>query len=408
MATAMLDNGANITAIQEILGHALLSSTQTYTHVSKGKLREVYAKTHPDLPQGNPQPAASSTKALYKWGGQPFSKKTTRKTFEFPDNPLGRQVALYLRAMAEQKDSAGTIRKRRQHLRRFLLWCEQRDLVTAQEITHTLLERYHKDLYRRRHEDKPLNPSYIARHLISLHCFFAHLAAIGTIPHNVAQKVKLPRRLKTIPYQILSQEEIEKIFAQVDTTDPLGVRDRAILALLWATGIRNRELCSLSAANVNLQRKTLTVGSKTDSSRIVPIADSALTSLSSYLLYVRPRLVRNEGTTSLFLGRYGSPLSPITLAAILKRYFQKAAVAKPASCRIFRHTLASTMLENGADIRHIQEFLGHKNLTSTQIYTKISIRRLKEVHAQTHPASTLKGKPKTTSEANTGDPGSSS
>lgn len=399
MATSMLENGANISSIQEILGHEQLSSTQVYTHLTTGKLREVYDRTHPAnvANHGIADKEGIIEKPLYKWGGQPFKKKPAKKKVETHfSGALSEQVGKYLQTMANKNMSAQTIKKREQHLKRFLSWCDQRSIQEHGQVTHALIERYHKDLYRQRYKDKPLNPAYIGRHLISIRCFFAWLSNSGIMLRNPTQKIKLPKRMKTIPHQILSQEEIEKIFAQVDTADLLGVRDRAILELLWATGIRKQELCCLSLEDVNLEQKTVRI-SQVTGERIIPITSNAQKWLQTYISQARPKLLRQESLKFLFIGRYGSHLSPVTLAETVKRYLKKAGIKKTGTCRIFRHTLAIAMLENGADIRHIQEILGHTNLSSTQIYTKVSIRRLKEVHSQTHPASKLKGNPDHTS-----------
>lgn len=397
MATSMLENGANISSIQEMLGHEQLSSTQVYTHVAQGKLREVYDNTHPanttkdSTPPEINKDAGNAQKPLYKWGGQPFSrKKTTKTTKPHLSSVIWKQARKYLEIMAKKGMSPGTIRKRQQHLKRFLSWCDLRSIKQACQITHTLIERYHKDLYHQRHKDKPLAPAYIGRHLVSIRCFFAYLKSSGSISYDPAQKIKLPKKMKTIPYQILSQEEIEEIFAQVDTTELLGVRDRVILEIFWATGIRLNELCRLLVEDIDIEQKTVHICSfSSRKERTVPITTSAQKWLETYLSQVRPKLVRQENQRALLVGRYGSTLNHVTVAERVKHYLKKAEIKKPGACDIFRHSLATAMLENGADIRHIQHILGHLNLSSTQIYTKVSIRKLKEVHSKTHPASEL-------------------
>ena len=388
MATAMLDNGANISSIQEILGHERLSSTQIYTHVATGKLHEIYQRTHPAHidEESDRGEKTTLTVPLYNWGGQPFTQKSGKKeTRPAMSGALGEQVYRLLAVMARRNMSPQTIDQRHRHLRRFVAWCALREIYEPDQVTHALLEHYHKELYRQRHQDKPLNPSYIGRHLISIRRFFAWLSTAGVLPRDVAQKLKLPKKIKSIPHQTLTKEEIERIFAQVDTTGPLGVRDRAILEILWATGMRPQELCNLSIEKVDLNRKTVRIVQENSArERIVPITASAHKWLEIYLSQARQQLQR-QNVQALFLGRYGPPISKVTLAERVRIYFRKAGIQKPANCSIFRNTLATVMLENGVDIRHLQQILGHANLTSTQIYTKVSIRRLKEIHLKTHP-----------------------
>ena len=406
MATAMLDNGADIRSIQEILGHEELSSTQVYTHVATEKLREVYDKTHPQLPERAVE-CNTLAKPLLISGGQPFSKISGRKKNPEISGELAKLMEKYLTAMAADSLSVQTIAKRKQHLQRFARWCQLRAIDNAQEVTHGLIEHYHKDLFRQRKTDKPLTQAYLGRHLISIRCWFTWLSTKEFISHNPAKNIQLPRRTKTIPHYILSQQEIEKIFAQVDISDPLGVRDRAMLELLYATGIRRQELCSLNLADVNFAQKTLRIfHSKGNTERIIPVNNTSCHWLEFYLAKVRGNILQQnllcpnphnpllqlDEQKALFLGRFGNRLSPITFSAIVKLYFKKAGIKKPGNCHLFRHTLATGMLENGADIRHIQQMLGHTNLSSTQIYTKVSIRKLKEIHTKTHPASELRRK----------------
>ncbi|MEW6585886.1 MAG: tyrosine-type recombinase/integrase [Nitrospirota bacterium] len=400
MATVMLDNGADISSIKDMLGHELLSSTQIYTHVATDKLREVYDRTHPantttGKKRGKVKREKTIYKPLYKWGGHPFTQKAGRlKQPSGICSVLDELLGKHLAAMAQKNMSSLTIAKRRRHLRQFIAWCELRAINKPTDISHVLIERYHKDLYRRRHKDKPLNPAYIGRHLVSIRGFCAWLCESGVIPSNSAAKIRLPRRLKTIPYSILTQEEIEKILAQVDTTDVLGVRDRAIMELLWATGIRSGEICRLCLADIDLEEKTVRITAAQSPPRIIPITTRAHQWMKIYVCQVRPQLQRQNYSNALFLGRFGPPLGPCTLNQNLHRYFQKAGIQKKGNCSIFRHTLATTMLENGADIRFVQQILGHRNLGSTQIYTKVSIRKLKEVHTQSHPTSQISRKSK--------------
>lgn len=412
MATGMLEGGANIFSIQEILGHEQLSSTTLYTKVSLTGLRKVYAQTHP-LEKVN----ASRSDNGEKISGSPLGTWVVARKSRIvatEREPIAATTILAQRTLEYLDDSAkkfspNTVSKSRMHLRMFIKWCHARAIKDPALVTHTLCERYHRELFRRQHNNKPLVAAYIARHLISIRGFFAWLAKNGLLLHNPASKLKLPKKLKTLPYLVLTTEEVEKVLATVDTTDLIGARDRTLLELLWATGLRNHELLALTVSDVDLLERTLRVKNKTKE-RIIPITTRAQSWLEFYLQQVRPKLARQEQIPehnsaisrqeqtpqarqdALFITRYGCQISASILWEIPKHYLKRAGINKPNACKIFRHTLATMLIENGADIRYVQQILGHSNLKSTQVYAKVGIQRLKEVHAQTHPAGALRKK----------------
>jgi integrase/recombinase XerD len=177
---------------------------------------------------------------------------------------------------------------------------------------------------------------------------------------------------------------------QANVDENLGVRDRAILETLYSTGIRRMEVIGLSLFDLDVERGTLMVRQgKGKKDRMIPIGDRAVAWIEKYVTEVRPGLVVEpdshvEGGGTLFLTNTGDPFTPNRLTQLVRNYVDAAAIGKRGACHLFRHTMATIMLENGADIRFIQEMLGHAELSTTQIYTQVSIKKLKEIHTATH------------------------
>jgi integrase/recombinase XerD len=199
---------------------------------------------------------------------------------------------------------------------------------------------------------------------------------------------------------------------KVNLDEPMGVRDRAILETLYSTGMRRRELIGLQLFDLDRERGTVMIRQgKGKKDRMIPIGERALTWIDRYQHEVRPGLVvgRDPAVLStLFLTHLGEPFTPNRLTQLVRGYIQAADLGKSGSCHLFRHTMATLMLENGADIRYIQAMLGHAELSTTQIYTQVSIRKLKEIHTATHPGKLRKApavRPNTHEELASDSPG---
>jgi integrase/recombinase XerD len=185
---------------------------------------------------------------------------------------------------------------------------------------------------------------------------------------------------------VLSQAEAEQILAVPDLADPLGLRDRVMLELFYATGLRRSELAGLRVFDLDVERLTLAVRQgKGRKDRMIPTGERAAVWAARYLNDVRPKLALEPDDGVLFLTVDGTIFSPDRLTGLVSDYVKRSGVGKPGACHLFRHTMATLMLEGGADIRFIQQMLGHAELTSTQVYTHVSIGELKRVHATTHP-----------------------
>jgi integrase/recombinase XerD len=204
---------------------------------------------------------------------------------------------------------------------------------------------------------------------------------------NPAADLEMPRVTKKLPKHALSVDEAEKLMLVPDVLHPLGVRLRAILETFYSTGIRRLELIHLELGDVDFGHGTVHVrNGKGGKDRFVPIGERALLWVQKYLVDVRSILVTDPGELALFVTNKGEPFSPPRLNDMVSKAVDDADVGKTGSCHLLRHTMATLMLNGGADLRFVQAMLGHAQISTTEIYTHVAIAKLKEVHARTHPA----------------------
>lgn len=223
--------------------------------------------------------------------------------------------------------------------------------------------------------------------LVPVRAFFKWLARQNHLLYNPASELELPRLEHRLPKHVLTTTEVEQVMAQADITEPVGLRDRAILETFYSTGMRRSELMGLAVFDLDRERGTVMIRlGKGKKDRMIPIGDRALQWIDRYQTKVRPELVIGRGNATLFLTQAGEAFTPDRLTQLVREYVEAANTGKHGSCHLLRHTMATLMLENGADIRYIQAMLGHAELSTTQIYTQVSIRKLKEIHSATHPA----------------------
>jgi integrase/recombinase XerD len=302
-------------------------------------------------------------------------------------NRLVRYMEEHFEWMLVTGYSAITVRNRHQAIRRFIAWADERGLNDPREITRPILERYQRHLFYYRKDDGcPLSTGTQLQCLAPLKTWFKWLSRQNHILANPAADLDLPRTPKRLPSWVPTIEEVEAILAEADPASPQGLRDRALLETLYATGLRRMELPGLAIYDVDLNRGVLWVRhGKGNRQRLVPLGSRAMAWLDKYLLEARPQLMAVD-TDTLFLTDYGDPVAPHYIADKVKRYMQFAGIHKPGSTHLFRHACATHMLEGGADIRYIQELLGHASLETTEIYTHISIDKLIAVHGATHPS----------------------
>lgn len=321
---------------------------------------------------------------------RPGRRKSRIEIIGNPRDPasLYHQMLPFLDWMRIRNYSEQTVKHREQHLRDFIAWCDERGLSHPQEITRPILERYQRYLHLYRKSDgQTLSGRSQHMRLVPVRLWFRWLVRTRRILSNPAADLDMPRIEKRLPKHILTAAEAEKILNGAEPATALGLRDRAILETLYSTGIRRTELCNLHMHDIDFDRGTLMVRQgKGKKDRLLPIGERALAWIARYRDAARPQwaLAVDDGT--LFLTQRGEAIDPRYLSELARDYIRAADIGKTGSCHLFRHTMATLMLENGADLRFIQVMLGHAELSTTQIYTQVAINKLKEVHTLTHPA----------------------
>ena len=297
----------------------------------------------------------------------------------------------WLESMAVRRVAERTRQLRRSCLRAFLEWALEREVRRADDVTRPLLEAYQRAVHAHRRKDgRPLSWGVQRERLRCLMAWFSWLTRQNVILHNPASELELPRPERRLPVIGLTREEVARLLAVPAVADPLGLRDRAMLEVFYATGLRRAELARLECADLNLGRGTLTVRQgKGGKDRVVPLGACAAAWVARYLDEVRPRLCVMPGEPGLFLTGYGERFNPDVLTRMMTAWLKAADLAGRGSCHLLRHTCATHMLEGGADVRYIQQLLGHANLETTAIYTEVTIHQLLAVHARCHPGAPL-------------------
>jgi integrase/recombinase XerD len=229
------------------------------------------------------------------------------------------------------------------------------------------------------------SPRSVARAVAGFRGFYRFLVVSGRRHDNPAADLRAPRAWKTLP-KFLSTEEVDRLLQSPDTTEPRGLRDRALIELLYATGLRVSELVGLRQQDLNLDSGYLTCTGKGRKQRLVPVGDEAAAWLTRYVTEARPALLKKRASPRLFVNaRGGSALTRVGFWKILKAYGKRAGVGGALSPHVLRHSFATHLLERGADLRAIQMMLGHSDLSTTQIYTHVLEARLRAVYDRFHP-----------------------
>lgn len=320
------------------------------------------------------------------------AKRTVSKPV--PQNRMGDLLEEFLAWMRVSNASEYTLYHRRACIARFIRWAEERGIEDPMEVTRPILESYQRYLYYHRQKNgQPLTFRTQYSWLVPVRTWFRWLVRNHHILHNPASDLDMPRIEKRLPRAVLSEEEAERVMLQPDIREPLGLRDRAILETLYSTGIRRTELVNLKLYNLDRERGTLSIWQgKGKKDRIIPIGERAVAWVEKYLREARPQLVIEPDDGTVFVSSEGGAFHPDRLSMLVREYVEQANLGKRGACHMFRHTMATLMLEGGADIRFIQEMLGHADLQSTQVYTQVAIRKLKKIHTATHPGATLEKK----------------
>jgi len=315
---------------------------------------------------------------------------------ELTPDSLAFWIDPYLAHLRARNYSEGTLDIRQRDIKVFLSWCADRDLSQASQITRTILEAYQQWLSRYIKSDgKRLGWSTQQGRIVTLKLWFRWMTRQNILLHNPASEIDLPRMEKRLPQQALTLAQIDALLSVPNILDPLGIRDRTILEIFYSCGIRRTELAHLALSDFNAEHRTLCVRKgKGKKDRMVPVGERAMQWLEKYLAEVRPRLCLDTRVQSIFLTGYGDAFNPDSLGIMVSALMKKAGLAGKGSCHILRHSCATHMLDGGADIRYIQQLLGHADLQTTAIYTEVNIRQLQEVHRRCHPTGRLADEPK--------------
>ena len=287
----------------------------------------------------------------------------------------------YIQFLELEKNAASnTIASYKLDLSRYLNYLEVKGITTLDRIK----ERDVSDLLSMLHEIG-LSPRSVSRNFSAIKGFHKFLFGEGLTENIPTENIDAPKLSKILP-DVLNQDEIEAILSQPKTIEPLGIRDKAILETMYATGMRVSELTQLKLSNVYRADGVVRVFGKGSKERLVPIGRSALTWIKTYLLKTRRKLSKNgRGQDALFLNAHGRPMSRMAIWNIVRTYTLKAGIKKDVHPHTFRHSFATHLLEGGADLRAVQEMLGHSDISTTEIYTHIDREYLKEVHRTFHP-----------------------
>ncbi|KUK55687.1 MAG: Tyrosine recombinase XerD [Atribacteria bacterium 34_128] len=231
---------------------------------------------------------------------------------------------------------------------------------------------------------KDLEINSISRNLVAVKMFYRFLLMEGLIEEDITSLIEFPRVSKKLPH-VLSSREINLLLDETNFKGKLGLRDQAILELFYATGMRVSELIHLKINDINMENRMLKCLGKGSKERIIPFGNKAYQSLNSYLVRLRPKLVKNPDENILFLNSQGKRLSRQGVFYLVKLYAQKARIEKKVTPHTLRHTLATHLLEHGADLRSVQEILGHSDISTTQIYTHVSRKWVSEEYYRAFP-----------------------
>lgn len=280
---------------------------------------------------------------------------------------------------------------RRTDLKEFCVWCSEREITRPEHLNRTVVDLYQRFLsYRPKTDGDLLSLRTQGKKLMTVAKYCKWLVRERLVAYDPAAELELPRPGVQLPKAVLTAEEAEAILAVPDVSTVMGLRDRAILETLYATGIRRSELLRLDLEHLELNRGVLSVRhGKGDKDRFVPVGDRATAWIRKYLVEARPQLVVHADERAVFLSVRGNRIASNYLTELVAKVIETSGVEKRGGCHLFRHTAATLMLEGGADLRFIQQLLGHADVKTTQVYTRVSLHQLKAVHSATHPGARL-------------------
>ncbi|MFT5851297.1 MAG: integrase/recombinase XerD [Colwellia sp.] len=303
---------------------------------------------------------------------------------------IWRCVKYYLELCLAKGQSSDTVRNKKGGLKKLFLWCVNRNVTRIEQIDLDLMDDYaaYLNSYRKALDNEPLSPAQKRNLLTYVKTFIKYMFVKKLLPTNTLDGIELPSKGEQIPKALYTVEEIEVILEQPLLFGVKGLRDRAILECFFATGIRRGELVKLNVDDIdfNFNGGMVRVQGKGKKERLVPISLRGCEWLAFYLGKIRPMFAFIGSGKALFLANNGKRYVPGKLSYMASQYVKLAGFDRKGACYLFRHNTATTMLDNGADLRHIQEMLGHASILTTQLYTHVSRKKLSEVYEATHPS----------------------
>lgn len=300
---------------------------------------------------------------------------------------IARLIPVYIDHLRSCGRAAHTIKGIRSSLKNLVQFLESENLTELEDLTSQALEEYRSELsFCLTAKGTPLARSTQIQRLCNVKGFTAFLKARDYLFQDPAEALDVPNQPQRLPKAILSAKEVAKLMAAPDMRTARGYRNRIILEVLYDTGVRRAELSDIKLADLDLDGGFIRITGKGDKQRVVPLSTRVCELIGNYLLFVRPQMVQGEDPGYLVVNRWGKRLDPNGVWAAVRRCVQLAGIKKRVSTHSLRHSCATHMLKNGAPVRHIQEMLGHASINTTQIYTRVTINDLKQVHAQYHPS----------------------
>lgn len=294
---------------------------------------------------------------------------------------MEQEIELFIRFLATERGLSDNYQlSTRRSLAEFASWCSSaREITAAPAVTLPLITDY---LAHRKRGG--LAASSIKLIVVALKIFFRFLAAKGRLERDPTETLTLPRIERYLP-ETLNEMDVEQLINSVNTAQPRGLRDRAMLELLYASGLRISELANARLENLNLDERILRVTGKGNKTRLVPVGRRACEALAAYLSTERSKLVKPRSGSEIFLSARGTKLTTVRLWQIVKERARHSGLEANIYPHLLRHSFATHLLGNGADLRIIQEMLGHADISTTQVYTHVDQQRLKAVHRKFHP-----------------------
>jgi len=292
---------------------------------------------------------------------------------------LEADIRTFLNCLRVEKGlSPATIAAYGRDIEKFAAFAKKRGISTRQ-VTRGDIVDFLASLYQRR-----LDSRSVARHLVTLRNFFRFALIEGYIEDDPAATIESPKFRRSLP-EFLSLQEVERILQQPDTSTVIGLRDKAMIELMYSCGLRVSELCGLRVADLHMGEGSLRCVGKGDKERIVPVGRRAIDAVRDYYNKARPELLRGGSSPYLFLNQRGRKVDRISYWKTLAHYGRKAGLRKHVKPHMLRHSFATHLLDGGADLRAVQMMLGHSDISTTQIYTHVVEERLKQVYKAHHP-----------------------